>query len=568
VDQERLVEERLRAVLRPYERLYPNVRWIAPSRPGGPPRNGESDLVLVAGERGMLLVIETKSGPIRRDGFGRWHIVGRDLDQSPFRQAETGAHALADKIRSDPEWRGAPLREIQAVAFPEVDRVSIGGQRELGPDEPRTLIIDRADLSTEATARRALSRILDFWSGDGSRDRAFSEAQLATIDEVLSPEVRLRPLLRGDIEAGEHEMFVPTHHQLKVLDTLRGEPRASIVGGAGSGKTLVAVEKARRLAREGFNVLLVCYNQPLAGAFATNPDLVPLIAGGRVIASTFHELCRRLGAEAGTLPPQPEPPGREWFDVELPKALDRAIETVGGRWQAVVVDEGQDFDAGWLTSLDMLTSQPGEDVFYLFHDPSQALFRPDAAAAMGLHEYPLLDNCRNARPIHELAYRFYDGGLDVEPMREDGRTPEIIVAEPGEPTVAAVRDLLHRLVVDEGVEREQIAVLTGTSLERSAVWHQRRFKGDLVLWNGGVDDTGHTRGLGAGAVAAQPPRTILCETIHRFKGLERDVVVLVELRPDDERLRQLLYIGITRARHHVALVVVPEVAARLQRGAS
>jgi superfamily I DNA/RNA helicase len=89
-----------------------------------------------------------------------------------------------------------------------------------------------------------------------------------------------------------------------------------------------------------------------------------------------------------------------------------------------------------------------------------------------------------------------------------------------------------------------------------------------VLWNGGVDDTGHTRGLGAGAVAAQPPRTILCETIHRFKGLERDVVVLVELRPDDERLRQLLYIGITRARHHVALVVVPEVAARLQRGAS
>jgi hypothetical protein len=561
VDPERYVEEQLRAVLAPHERLYPNVRWIAPSRAGGPPRNGESDLVLVAGDRGALLIIETKGGPVHRDGFGRWHIGGHDLDQSPFRQAETGAHALADMIRANPDWHGAALRGIQAVAFPEVDRASVAGA--LGPDEPKTVIIDRVDLAAPEATRTALTRILDFWSGDGSRDRALSDAQLTTIDDVLSPEVFLRPLLRGDIEAGERELFVPTHHQLKVLDTLRGERRASIVGGAGSGKTLVATEKVRRLASEGFNVLFVCFNQPLARAFAADPDLAPLIASGRVTASTFHELCRQLGTEAGTLPLQPTPPGREWFDIELPQALDRAIETLGGRWQAVVVDEGQDFDAGWLASLDMLTSQPGDDVFYLFHDPAQALFRPDATAAMGLREYPLPDNCRNARPIHELAYRFYDGSLDVEPLREDGREPEIIVAEPGQPTVSAVRELLHRLVVDEGVERERIALLTGVNLERSVVWRQRRFKGDLMLWNGSVDDAGHTLGLGASAVQRQPPRTILCETIHRFKGLEKDVVVLVELRPDDERLRQLLYIGLTRAKHHVVLVVPPELEHRL-----
>jgi hypothetical protein len=305
VDQEQRVVDAIRAVLTPYERLYPNVRWIAPSRRGGPPRNGESDLVLVSGERGMLLVIETKSGPIRRDGFGRWHIVGHDLDQSPFRQVETGAHALADKIRANPDWRGASLREVQAVAFPEVDRASVGGQNDLGPDEPKALILDREDLTSETATRAALDRMLDFWSGDGSRDRAFSEAQLATIDDVLSPDVRLRPMLRGDIEAGEREMYSPTHHQLKLLRTLGGERRASIVGGAGSGKTLIAMEKVRRLAREGFNVLFVCFNQPLARAFAGDPDVAPLAAAGRVTASTFHELCIQLGTEAGTLPPKP-----------------------------------------------------------------------------------------------------------------------------------------------------------------------------------------------------------------------------------------------------------------------
>jgi len=558
VDDERQVEERLRAVLAPHERLYPNVRWIAASRPGGPPRNGECDLVVVAGDRGMLLVIETKSGPIRRDGFGRWHIVGHNLPESPFRQAETGAHALAGKIRANPGWRDAALREIQAVAFPGVDRASFTG--DLAPDEPKALIIDRADLTSEAATRAALTRVLDFWSGDGSRDRAFWGDQMATIDRVLSPEVRLRPLLSGDIEAGEHEMFTPTKHQLKLIDTLRGEWRASIEGGAGSGKTLIAMEKVRRLAEEGYNVLFVCFNQPLARAFAASPDLAPLIASGRVTVSTFHELCRSLGEEAGTLPPQPQQPGADWFGVQLPAALDKAIATMGGRWQAVVVDEGQDFEAGWLASLDLLTSEPGQDVFYIFHDPGQSLFRPDVTASMGLREYALLDNCRNARPIHDLAYRFYGGSLQVDPMREDGREPEIVVAEPGEPTVAAVRDLLHRLVVDEGVDRERIVVLTGTSLERSVIWKQRRFKGDLVLWNGSVDDAGHKLGLAADAVPRQPPRTILCETIHSFKGLEQDVVVLVELRPDDERLRGLLYIGLTRARHHVALVVPPEMA--------
>ena len=134
------------------------------------------------------------------------------------------------------------------------------------------------------------------------------------------------------------------------------------------------------------------------------------------------------------------------------------------------------------------------------------------------------------------------------------------MAEPGDPTLEAVGAILRRLVHVEKVDRSRIAVLTGCSLARSAVWRQRRFRGDLALWNGHVDTAGRSLRLAADAVPAQPPRTILCETIHRFKGLETDVAVLVELRADDARLPRLLYVGASRAKHHLVAVVTPEVA--------
>ena len=198
--------------------------------------------------------------------------------------------------------------------------------------------------------------------------------------------------------------------------------------------------------------------------------------------------------------------GSTW---SLPGALERALPTVGGRVQALVIDEGQDFDELWLMLLEQLLVDPKRGVLYVFHDPAQAIYRPDAVATLGLEEYPLPDNCRNARPIHDLAYRFYDGTLPAEAVREDGREPLIVEAEGPVATVDAVRAALHDLVHVEKVDRAQIAVLTGVSLEHSATWRQRRFKGDLVLWNGGVDDEGRSQGPlgrpGAGPAPGHDP---------------------------------------------------------------
>ena len=92
---------------------------------------------------------------------------------------------------------------------------------------------------------------------------------------------------------------------------------------------MLAREKARRLAAEGFRTLLVCFNQPLARTLADELADAPAPAGLDVL--TFHELCLRLGREAKTLPdPEPETKTQEWWDKVLPERARRG-DPAGGR---------------------------------------------------------------------------------------------------------------------------------------------------------------------------------------------------------------------------------------------
>ena len=506
-------------------------------------------------ERGIL-VFEVKAGVIARDAHGRWWAGGRQLDVSPWEQARTSMRALLHKLRELPD-SPPDFHPIvgHAVALPDVDRESAGANlRLLGPDVEPDLLFDRSTLLEDdpATTRRAVDRALDCWAGQSADRRAPGEDGVRLLDELLTTPVELRSLLRSEIAEGEREVVVLTAHQLAALHRLQRNRRVHVVGAAGTGKTLLAAEKARQLATEGFQTLLVCFNQPLARLLAelTADDTART---GRLTVSTFHQLCEDLGREAGTVPEKPDPVTSEWFSETLPDALDEALELLGPRFHAVVIDEGQDFAADWLVSLEALLFEPKEDVLYVFHDPAQAIYRDDVVETLGPVSYDLDENCRNPGPIHEFAMGHAPDAPATVALREYGRAPEIIEAEPGRPTLEALRAVLHRLRVDEGVRPWEIAVLVGGSLDGSATWLERRF-GNEVLWNGQVDGAGRPRGLAAHDVPPQPSDTILCDSIRRFKGLERPVIVLVELRPDDKRAEQLLYIGASRASQHLVVI--------------
>ncbi len=174
-----------------------------------------------------------------------------------------------------------------------------------------------------------------------------------------------------------------------------------------------------------------------------------------------------------------------------------------------------------------------------------------------------LDVIIPTQPIHALCAPLAKGGLASEARRTDGRPPEMIRADVDAETIEALRVVLHRLVTDEHVAPGSIAVLTGLGLEKSAAWKHRRY-GNQVLWNGAVDDDGRVLGLAAVDVPEPPPDVVLCDSIRRFKGLERPVIVLLEVpRDDPERLDRLLYIGASRARQHLVVIAPTAVLRRL-----
>jgi hypothetical protein len=565
-EAERLVVDRLRAVLAPDVLLLHGVRWLM--RDHGYVREGEVDVVIGDPGRGIL-VIEVKAGEIRRDGNGTWH-ASEPLPRSPFDQARDSKHTLIRKLRELPDWDPG-LKPVagHAVAFPDVDLDSMRGRLGLlGFDAETELIADRSMFldSDEGRAqlRGFVDRAFDLWGGKPG-ERPPGRAAIELLESVQNAPIELRSMLRYEISDGGRDILRLTASQAAGFRSMRANRRVEIRGGAGTGKTMFAIEAAARLAREGYETLLVCFNSALAGLLGAETQDVARDTS-RLTVKTFHQLCEDLGREAGVLPPKPEPATPEWFSETLPDALDDAIGRLPGRYHAIVVDEGQDFAPEWLVSLDALLVAPREDVLYVFHDPAQAIFRDDSVAGLGLATVVDLDqNCRNTQPIHTLIERFAEGGLATQALRQDGRLPELIEAD-GEPAMLeALGRVLHRLRARDGedVLPWDIAVLTGRSLEDSAVWRARRF-GNEVLGNAAVDDEGRPLGLAAHLVPRLPDDVILCESIRRFKGLERPVVILVELRADDPRLERLLYVGASRATQHLVVIAPPAVLGRMR----
>ena len=566
-DAERLVEERLRAALpEPDYRIYVNVNWTGPLRERGPARDGEADAVIAHPEHG-LLVLEVKAGEPSVDHAGHWHLGPIELKQSPFEQARTSKHYLRAKLVDLPDWPpGLEPLAGHAVAFPDVDLESLPrGHSLLGVEAPTDLVLDAHALETTDGIQRWLDHVFDYWRGDGhGRYEPIGQRGVELVDELLRPTVSLHRLVRGRIEDDRAALVSASRTQSRILNQWKSLRQVEVVGPAGSGKSMLASERARRLAAEGYRTLLVCFNQRLATTLRR--DLADARAPAGLRVTTFHRLCELLGAEAGTLPARPDPPTQEWFSETLPDALDAAISADDDtRYHAVIVDEGQDFTLGWLESLGMLLRDTGHGVFWIFHDPAQALYRPDVVGQLNLERLELFEDHRNPPSVARLAGRFRDDTEEIEVFREEGLPAEIILAEPGAATVEAVRVTLHRLISEERVPTFRIAVLSGVSAGHSDVLRQRRY-GNTLLWNEALDAEGHSKGLPPEDVPEEPDDVVLFETIGRFKGLEREVIVLCELPAEASRLDKLLYVGLTRATTHVVVIAPPGLAERLRGG--
>jgi hypothetical protein len=374
--------------------------------------------------------------------------------------------------------------------------------------------------------RRAIEHVCRHWD----LSAALSRSQTEAIVGRLAPTAHVRPLLRDRIDTALAALLRLTEEQTSVLEGLRRTRRAVIYGGAGTGKTVLAAERARRLAGEGFTVLLTCFNRPLGEYLKAGFVDVP-----SVTASSFHSFAVSELQKSGRHPPTN--PSATWWDWDLPADLPDLAEHNGTSFDAVVVDEGQDFDLSWWTVLSLLLNNPDDGPFYVFADTQQAIYRPGWAPPFEGLEYELSINCRNTVPIATKVAAVYATSA-VRTLGAEGPDPILHIVKGFGEIGDALKSALHRLLIVERLRPDQIVVLS-TSRDVVDVLRARRFGPHRLV----------TAGEGG----------IVAETVHRYKRLEADAVVLVAHERGREE-QALLYIGLSRARAHLELICTRDIA--------
>jgi hypothetical protein len=504
-DSERRVLARLRQLGDSWM-VFHNIKWQALRR--GRQGDGETDFALFHPHHGVL-VIEAKGGEvfIREGRFFRRLPTGRAYPiVDPFDQAEACKRHLSDFLAAEVEGLGGGPRIGRAVAFPHVRM-----QHSLGPQGPRAIILDAGDLEQ---IERSISRLVDHWKPA----QRLTDSQLTRIHKLLVPSVTVRRLLRDELADAAAALIELTNEQYDILDAIGGNRQALILGGAGTGKTLLAVERTRRLADLGARVLLVCFNhllgEKLGAEFAGN---------SLVTAGSFHRVARRLAVRAKHL--IPDDPSKEWWDRELPTLFAEVAAEAGFEVDAVVVDEGQDFRSNWWDALRLVLRDLDDGWFYVFADTHQALFVPGWSPPFetGTFEYLLTKNCRNTRPVAEKVAAVFGGG--VKTNKVGGPKPKFHIVDSSDAAVQRVLDRLAELL-REGVEPTQIQVLSTT-------------------W--GVADRLRGRDVDGVGLVAYGEDGIAVETVQRYKGLEAEAVIVVIAELDDELDRSLAYTGLSRA---------------------
>lgn len=521
--------------------VFHGVAWLGKRRAGGRPADGETDFIIAHPTLGII-VLEVKGGLVGRDNSGDWYSIRRDGRQvtikNPFEQAKVNKYALIEKLNELPNWPGKIPTIEHAVAFPD----GVIDQDDIGMEAPAAIVLQMQHLSDVADWVR---KCMTYWRGEGRAFYPLGNAGLEALKALLARSWQLRPPRLGEqiaVEAVQIEQY--TREQFALLRQLDGQARAAIRGCAGSGKTMLAIHKGRQLSSEGFHVLLTCYNRRLAEQLRRNNGSRP-----RLKIYDFHALCQLYGERTGFAKRRewnPEQP--DFFETVMPQALLEAAadEDEGYRFDAIIVDEGQDFSSSWLNALDLLLRDPQHGIFYLFYDDNQLLYDRPMEFPVTTVSRALTINCRNTQRIHQAVTRFYRSDLFLQSRGPSGRKIEIDLwpNEPNEQRTTLVSVLANMIHV-EGISSSDIVVLGPYQMDHpplSTIPPMSTFK--LV------------------PEAAHGEKEVLCTSVRLYKGLESPIVVLV--MPDGiGRLEEMMYVGLSRAQNHVIVLAGEDTIQRL-----
>jgi len=495
---------------------------------------GEMDFLVMAPGLGIL-VVEVKSHRRVTREDGTW-FLGNDAPttRSPFEQAEMNRYSLKEQLKRS-GWRVPPMRSV--VVFTNLNF------RESSQEWLPWQCIDKSQIDLHGVGgslRSSFNGMREHLKLTKRSDELLFDAEEAT---------RLATFLRGDFEVAESlsaitkDRFEEYHNfleeQFEALDQLDENPRILFQGAAGTGKTLLALEVARRAVQSDKRVIVLCRNRYLSNFLRSSLGEHENI----VFCGTYHALMLKMtgyrsSADSGS-----------WFDSELPeRTIELLLEQPPGAFEfdVLVVDEAQDLASeNVLTFLSLLTIVYNVTELRFFGDfVHQLLFFQDrgakeslCAAFPNMHSFYLWTNCRNREGVGDLICTLSDKKDIYKRFRLKGR-----------------ENCVQFHYYES--EMEKIELLEGVVSDLTKSFPL----GEIVVLGlkSELDPSLLSQSLGNRFYSSEPEdmsqrRKIFSTSARKFKGLESQAIIVHDFGIGEDE--DVIYAAVSRAVERLVLIV-------------
>lgn len=500
---------------------------------------GEIDFVIVVPKKGVLCLEVKGTYKVSRGSEGEWYYgnASKPDMRGPFKQSSEGMHSIRLMLKNKMPTMSSVLF-YSAVAFPYVPFNEKG---EWHPwqviDQPKFHNKPISQL-VEETLNSAITHVLSKSTGMWLKHALDEPSQESceTIAGLLRPSFEYTETAKGRSNRIEKELIEYTEEQFQCLDYMSLQPRVVFTGPAGTGKTLLALEAARRSSEAGKRVALICFNSILGDWLIENTGSF----SDSIKAGTIHQLMVEIVGSQNSL----NNPSAEYWNEELPRlAVDSLLESDNPvySFDEIIIDEMQDLlRPSYLEFFDLILKNGlASGSWKMFGDfEHQMIYGQDA---MNLNDFinervgkvplvPLRINCRNT-PRIAAAVQLATG---LNPYNKIRRPDNEVDCE--------------FFFYNSEQEQESLLVKTLESFYQANVTGN-----NIVILSPQRDSAANKMETHPWTKRLTPfekdgQGLIPYTTIHAFKGMETQAVVITDVdHTDIKQIRSLLYVGMTRA---------------------
>lgn len=505
-------------------------------------RQGEIDFVLIG--NGLILCLEVKGGRVVRKG-GVWLFKDRygqenKKAEGPFVQASTAMFSLKNDLEAKFGITHGYLFGY-GVVFPDINFSAES------PEWDKSIIYDLPD--SAQPIHKYVERVAGYWM---QKTPHFQKGHFLPKSEIVSyfrGDFDILKPLWGEVKKVDEEIAYFTNEQYRALDQMDGNARLIFTGAAGTGKTLLAVEKARRNYYNKQRTLLLCFNKLLGARL--HQEAASIDPSGEYLqADSIHKYFSRVVNNAGLKAQlDKQSAGRkpsEVYNEILPSLFIAASEKSSlEKFDNLVIDEGQDLlNESYLLAVEyVLEGGLKNGCWTVFLDPGgQArLFNRYSLEAfnylksLGAPVYKLDLNVRNTLQIATQASIV--SGFPAGKTRVEGPKVEYKLCSDKVDMALKTVELIKKLVEEESVPHSSITVLSTRSV------------GSMSLFATGVKVPRYMEEATESSIVDKMPGKIYYTSVQSYKGLENDIIVFTDVDSfDGDFSESVNYVAMTRAR--------------------